>query len=414
MDPRKYNVSLFYNGVDASEEIGPYLSTFSYTDAIDESDTIVFELTDREGTWARGWIPEKEDRITPSICMENWQYSGEKRTIICGDFMVDDFNFSGPPDALSINGISSPVNMDFKETRRSHTWMQVTLQNVSQEIAGRYGLELVFEGDDIPIAKMEQSRQTDSDFLKKLVEKYGFAMKVYSKKLVIFQRKLYEDRQAVCVIAKNEVRKWSYKSSMMGTYTGAKVSYTDPKTKETIEVLVGKEGRMYSTTEKADSIADAQRIGENAIRNANRKEKTITLTLNPPILFFASDNVKISGFGKLDGIYQVEKIVHKLSRSEYSIQANGWWLRDSDDETGDNGQEESVESSSQGSQGQEYVVKQGDTLWDLAGRFYGDSTKYGQIYEANKDVIEETARRHGKSGSGQGYWIWEGTALFIP
>ena len=36
MDPRKYNVSLFYNGVDASEEIGPYLSTFSYTDAIDE------------------------------------------------------------------------------------------------------------------------------------------------------------------------------------------------------------------------------------------------------------------------------------------------------------------------------------------------------------------------------------------
>ena len=140
---------------------------------------------------------------------------------------------------------------------------------------------------------------------------------------------------------------------MMGTYTGAKVSYTDPKTKETIEVLVGKEGRMYSTTEKADSIADAQRIGENAIRNANRKEKTITLTLNPPILFFASDNVKISGFGKLDGIYQVEKIVHKLSRSEYSIQANGWWLRDSDDETGDNSQEESVESSSQGSQGQE-------------------------------------------------------------
>ena len=171
---------------------------------------------------------------------------------------------------------------------------------------------------------------------------------------------------------------------------------------------------MYSTTEKADSIADAQRIGENAIRNANRKEKTITLTLNPPILFFASDNIKISGFGKLDGIYQVEKIVHKLSRSEYSIQANGWWLRDSDDETGDNSQEESVESSSQGSRGQEYVVKQGDTLWDLAGKFYGDSTKYGQIYEANKDVIEETARRHGKSDSGQGYWIWEGTALFIP
>lgn len=34
-----------------------------------------------------------------------------------------------------------------------------------------------------------------------------------------------------------------------------------------------------------------------------------------------------------------------------------------------------------------YVVKNGDTLWDLAQKFYGDSKKFTKIYEANRGVL---------------------------
>jgi hypothetical protein len=35
-----------------------------------------------------------------------------------------------------------------------------------------------------------------------------------------------------------------------------------------------------------------------------------------------------------------------------------------------------------------YTVKDGDTLWAIAKKYYGDGSKYTKIYEANKDKIK--------------------------
>ena len=35
-------------------------------------------------------------------------------------------------------------------------------------------------------------------------------------------------------------------------------------------------------------------------------------------------------------------------------------------------------------------------------------------YNANKEVIEATAKAHGKANSDNGRWIWPGTVLTIP
>ena len=406
MNTRRYAVQMAYNGMPATEEMKPYFNGFTYTDSIDESDTVSITLLDREGKWVSGWIPRKEDLLKPEILLENWMTSGEKRTIVCGKFLVDDFEFSGPPDKLVINGISSPINTDFKENRHSKTWKDVTLRQVGEEIAGKYGMTLHFEGEDIKISKMEQSRQPDAEFLKQLAEKYGFALKIYSGRLVLFEWENYERKPSRGTIRKDQVRRWQYHSSVLGTYTGAKVSYSDPNTKETIEVMVGKEGRIYSSTEKADSPADAERIGRNAIRNANRKETTVSITMNPVVFFFVSDNVELQGFGKADGRYQIGKITHQISAKDYTVQISAWRLPEAEKE------KQEADPSSQG--GSRYVVKKNDTLWDLAIRFYGDGDKCSLIYEANREVIEAAARSRGKASSSSGYWIYEGTELTIP
>lgn len=405
MLPRSFLVELTYNKVQATEEISPYLNAFTYTDTIDESDTISLTLIDREEKWVAGWMPQKEDTLTPSIILKNWSYEGEIRTILCGDFIVDDFSFSGPPVMLTIGGISSPINTDFKETKRSQTWKKVSLNQIGTEIAGRYSLQFIFDGTDIQIEKIEQSSQTDAEFLKKIAEKYGFGMKVYSGKLILFDYATYEKKEARTIIKKTDIQKWSYKSSTLGTYTGARVSYVNPKTKKKVEVTVGKEGRLYKTSEKADSLADAERIGMNAVRNANRKETTISLTMSPVLYFCASDNIQLEGFGKIDGKYQVEKITHQISTKDYSIQINAWKVAD---------EQSSGKEETEGTGNGNYIVKQGDTLWDLAKTFYGDSTKYSDIYIANKEKIEEEAKKRGKASSSNGYWIFPGTELVIP
>ena len=66
------------------------------------------------------------------------------------------------------------------------------------------------------------------------------------------------------------------------------------------------------------------------------------------------------------------------------------------------------------SNAQTHTVKSGDCLWNIAKTYYGNGSKYTVIYEANKTVIEETAKKHGKSSSSNGHWIYTGTVLTIP
>ncbi len=76
----------------------------------------------------------------------------------------------------------------------------------------------------------------------------------------------------------------------------------------------------------------------------------------------------------------------------------------------------SSESSADSSDGlpTSYTVVSGDTLWRIANTYYGDGNKFTLIYNANADLIESTAKAHGKASSKDGHWIYPGTVLTIP
>lgn len=64
--------------------------------------------------------------------------------------------------------------------------------------------------------------------------------------------------------------------------------------------------------------------------------------------------------------------------------------------------------------GKSYTIKSGDTLWNIAKRKLGNGARWKEIYNANKTVIENAAKKRGKASSSNGHWIWPGTVLIIP
>lgn len=64
--------------------------------------------------------------------------------------------------------------------------------------------------------------------------------------------------------------------------------------------------------------------------------------------------------------------------------------------------------------GSTYTVVSGDTLWGIASKKLGSGSKWTLIYDANAGTIEAEAKKHGKSSSDHGHWIWPGEVLTIP
>ena len=66
------------------------------------------------------------------------------------------------------------------------------------------------------------------------------------------------------------------------------------------------------------------------------------------------------------------------------------------------------------SSGTSYTIKQGDNLWAIARKAYGDGSKMSKIYEANAEVLDAAARKYGRKDSDKGYWIYPGVQIVIP
>ncbi len=390
-------------------KIAGQTTAFSYTDvASGQSDSVSITLADIGKEWLGRLMPKRGASLGVRIVCTNWGSSEKKESFDCGTFVIDDISFSGRPLSCVLGGVSVPAMDDFKSLPVTNTWEKTTIREIASQIAAKAGVSLYYDADTIKIAEIEQSRQTNSAFLYTLCEKYGLAMKVYNRKIVIFDIVTYEARQAVFTLRETDMLSWSFNTTVDGTYTGVNLDYTDPDTEKTIKVTMGRPGRMYAVNTQASGKYDAELQAAATVNAANRGMQTMEVTIRADRRIVASHCIMIAGLGSLDGKYYVDKVRHSLGNG-YTMQLS---IHKVQMPVG------SVSVSSAGSGGQIYTVVKGDNLWSIAKRFYGSGVRYMEIYNANADVIEAEAKAHGKTssykGSMAGWWLWAGERLVIP
>lgn len=311
MDPRKATASVSYNGKNIDTKLAEFLRSFSYTDVSSgESDSISLVINDKDRKWIKSWFPSKGDTMAASITMKNWTKDGENLKLSCGSFIIDDFSFSGGPIQLKLEAIAIPADSGFKKTERTKTYENTTLENIAKEVAKRAGIKCYYEAGKVSIEKVEQSEKDDCSFLNELVKLYGYAMKIYKNKIVIFSEATYEKKKSVTTLTEQMIEpNWSWNTTLDGKYTGAKYEYTNNDKNKTFRVTVGSGSRILKVTDAASTLGEAEKITLAKLNDANKNDTTMSVTLtmaNKKII--ATACVTIKGLGKLDGKYYVEKV----------------------------------------------------------------------------------------------------------
>ena len=321
---RKAVPSLSFNGKNVSTKLADYLESVSCEDvASGSSDSIDITLQNIDMKWMNQWYPTKGDKISGTVTFQDWNKDGENLKLDCGTFILDEVKFSGGPLKVSLGGVAIPANESFKVRERTKTWKNVTIKNIANEIAKRYGLSLSYSGPTITIASIEQSDKTDSAFLYDLCKKYGLSMKVFNNKIVIYDQTQQEKKAASATITRDSFidDEWEYTDSIEGTYTGARISYKSGEDNEEISVYLGLKAenaagsRVLNITEVADDFDTAYYMAAAQVNQSNEQATTISGKIWPNPKICAGICVTISGMGKANGKYFVDKSTVEVSDS---------------------------------------------------------------------------------------------------
>lgn len=290
-----------------------YNEGFTYTDAADgESDTMSITLANTDMRWANKWMPGKGDKLTAEIIEKSWDKAGKKKTFHCGKFCLDDLSFSGPELTCTIGGVSVPESNALRSTGRNKTWKKVTLKEAATEIAKKYHLKLQYIGNNVKLGTIEQNNESDSSFLSKVCNDYGMALKIYNGKIVIYDKGVFEGKKPVVTLEAADLQDWTYNTTIVGTYTGARMKYTSGKNDKEIQCRVGSGKRILNINEKAESLQEARLKACARVNAANEKAVTMSVTIMANNKIAAGSTVKIKGLFRLSGKYFVDKATHNI------------------------------------------------------------------------------------------------------
>ena len=312
---RRVRQTLSFNEKNVDTILKDYLESMTYTDvASGSSDTLSVTLCNIDGKWLNRWYPVKGNTISGGLVFKDWKKPGEDLKLGCGIFTMDDIKIRMSPKTAELSGVSSPADESFKTRERDKTWRGITIEGIAREICSRYGLSLSYSGPSILIEALEQS-ETDSAFLQSLCEGYGFGMKIYRRKIVVYDIVEIEAQKAVATLGLSSFEDASFTDGIYGTYTGARVSYKPADGGEEISVYVGikaedAEGaRVLKVNETCSSAAEARRKGAAQVNVSNMKSTTFSGTMFPNPKVCAGVCVELGKeFGKLSGKYFVDKV----------------------------------------------------------------------------------------------------------
>lgn len=328
---RRARLILKYDNKDIARYVMPHLLSFDYTDVVDgkHTDNMSVMFEDSDGFWRGSWFPERGATLEAALTTKYWPGS---KTLKCGRFELDDISYNYPPSVCAIGALASGITSALRRQKQHKTWEGVNIERIGQEIAAKHSFQLEYDAQNYEIDQFFQYEQSDLELLTLLCEKYGLGMQIIDKKIRIFDAVQSESQPPEMTIERKPTSKrgalvrCGIRMGSSDVYTGVDIKYTDPTTKVPFiyryDAEAGKwsfdkppTGYILKVNERCRDQAEAERIGKAALRDANKREMTASITILGDPGIRAGMTVGLSGWGRFDGgQYYIDEARHHYDK----------------------------------------------------------------------------------------------------
>jgi phage protein D len=328
---------ILYENKNITKDVSDYLISLSYTDKhTGESDEIELQFHDKDLLWQNEWYPDKGAKVSVQII------DGEL-VLDCGTFTIDENELSfdrSSGDVFSIRGMASGITKALRsKTNTAHE--NKTLKEICNTVAAKHGLKVQGSIDNIRIARVTQSRESDLAFLHRLAEKYGYTFSARDGLLIFTSLlELYRRKHSLS-LDKTECTGFSVKDKSKEVVKQVTVKYHDPDTNTFVQHYVTRSSIVFTPSpfidkgdpnfqppplgysppdeaevhETADNDQQAEAIATTKMIKSIVKESECEVSCKGNTLIVAGNQVELTGFGKFSGIWYVIESSHSLDRS---------------------------------------------------------------------------------------------------
>ena len=221
---RRVYPTLIYKEKDISEDLQPYLLSVTSVDNLEgELDSIKISVLNQDNKFLDPkWSPEKKEILTFGIKTLNWEneLEGFMQSNI-GTYYIDEKTFD--KKIATWKGISAPLNS--KNEKNSKTWETVSMKRLGEEFANKYNLEFQYlVSAEITLIDLIQENETDFSFLNKIAKEEGIKLKITNRKLVLFDEKEFQKKEAVYKIDLQKVEDYRINDKSNEIYDAVEVT----------------------------------------------------------------------------------------------------------------------------------------------------------------------------------------------
>ncbi|MFS2060029.1 phage late control D family protein [Kosakonia cowanii] len=245
-----------------------------------EADTLTLTLDDADGQIE---MPERSNVITLAI---GWQ--GAALTEM-GTFIVDQVSHKGTPDQVSVTAKSADFRGSLNSPQDS-SWHDTTLGAIVEEIAKRNKLDTSLPPSlaQIKIAHIDQSNESDANFLTRLARRNGAEIAVKSGKLFFIVPGMCVvggETMPSATIARGDGDSHDFSVADRINYSGVTAHWQDtatPKNQNMVQL------QRKSSQQKVTPISHPQAVSSQAASNGKSEPTDYTAGSKDNVLILST------------------------------------------------------------------------------------------------------------------------------